>query len=85
MSYDTNEKGRKEKTTPKREHATVGFLILLIINILTSLPTPSTSSNTEETLLTNIFHPTNDSWIELAQPNSNHGTEREIQVKTSCD
>lgn len=53
--------------------------------MLAILPIPSTSSNSEETLYTNISHPTDDSWIELAQPHCNHGTEREIHVKTSCD
>lgn len=61
------------------------LLILLLINILAIIPTPSTSSNTEETIFTEISYPTDDSWIEHAQPHCNHGTEREIHVKTSCD
>ncbi len=56
-----------------------------MINILAVIPTPSTSSNTEETVYTNISYPTDDSWIELTQPHCNHGTEREIHIKTSCD
>ena len=56
-----------------------------MINILAIIPTPSTSSNTEETIFTDITYPTDDSWIELTQPHCNHGTEREIHIKTSCD
>jgi len=63
----------------------MSFLILLLINILAILPTPSTSSNCPETIFTNISHPTDDSWIELTRPHCNHGTERELHVETSCD
>lgn|GEM_PF-2545565 len=56
-----------------------------MINILAIIPTPSTSSKTEETIYTDIIYPTDDSWIELTQPHCNHGTEREIHIKTSCD
>ena len=60
----------------------VCFLILLLVNTLAFLPVPSAS---EGTVFTDISHPTNDSWVGLAQPHYNHGAEWEIHVKTSCD
>lgn len=53
--------------------------------MLAILPRPSTSSNCPESIFANISYPTDDSWIELARPYCNHGTERELHVETSCD
>ncbi len=75
---------KREGKTLRSRHLRAVVLLLLLTDLLAFFPFPTVSSTSGGTLFTDFSYPypTDDSWVELARPDTNHARDREIYVKT---